>query len=56
MGTSFPKSATSSGLKLDGMSGVHIGPGATPFTLIPSFTSALASERVKVTIAPRVAL
>ena len=34
------------------MSGVQIGPGATPLTRMPCPTSALASDRVKATIAP----
>jgi hypothetical protein len=38
------------------MSGVQIGPGATPFTRMPFSTSFFANERVKATIAPFVAL
>jgi hypothetical protein len=37
------------------MSGVQIGPGATPFTRIFFSTSMPESERVKETMAPRVA-
>ena len=33
------------------MSGVRIGPGATPSTRIPAFASASASERMKARIA-----
>ena len=34
-------------LAADGLSGVQIGPGATPFTRMPFLTRFLASERVK---------
>ncbi len=37
------------------MSGVQIGPGATPLTRMPLSTSACDSERVSATIAPLVA-
>src|SRR4051794_28090678 len=45
-GTSVPKSATLSGGKVEGINGVHMGPGATAFTRIPFSATALASERV----------
>ena len=35
-----------------GMSGVQIGPGATPLTLMPRFVSYFASPCVNVRIAP----
>jgi hypothetical protein len=54
-GTSLPKLATSFALKLAGINGVQIGPGATPFTRIPFSASADDSERVKDTIAPLLA-
>lgn len=37
-----------------GIKGVHMGPGATPFTRIPSAASALYGARTKDTIAPLV--
>ena len=51
-----PKLATFFGVEAStGISGVQIGPGATPFTRMPFSTSFFASERVKATIAPLVA-
>ena len=44
--------STSSGEKVDGINGVQIGPGATPFTRILLSASACESERVKAVIAP----
>ena len=55
IGTSEPKLCTFLPGNVDGISGVQIGPGATPLTRIPFFTTAWASERVNVTIAPFVA-
>ena len=54
IGTSAPNFATLSGGKVDGISGVQIGPGATPLTRMPFSTSACDSERVKATMAPLV--
>ena len=44
--------ATCSGENVDGISGVQIGPGATPLTRMPFSTSASDRERVNATIAP----
>ena len=55
MGVPAPNSATSSALKLAGMSGVQIGPGATALTRMLRSFSACDSERVKATMAPLVA-
>src|SRR5690606_12195002 len=55
MGASVPNSATCLGLKVEGISGVQMGPGATAFTRIPFFINAAESERVKETKAPLVA-
>jgi len=52
IGASLPNFATSLGLKLDVMSGVHTGPGAIPFTRIPFLTRLVERLRVKLTIAP----
>ena len=57
MGVSSPNSGIFSGRwPPNGLSGVQIGPGATPFTRIPSPTRFSESERVKAVIAPLVAL
>jgi hypothetical protein len=53
-GTSEPKVSISFDGKVDGMSGVQIGPGATPLTRMPLSASACESERVKAVIAPLV--
>jgi len=50
-GTSEPNSATSFGLKVEGMSGVQTGPGTTPLTRIAFEETAWAKDRVKPTIA-----
>jgi len=50
--TSEPNASTSFAGNVDGMSGVQIGPGATPSTRIPFSASAYGRERVKATIAP----
>jgi hypothetical protein len=54
MGVFFPNSSSFSPSKVAGISGVQIGPGATPFTRMPRSTSARDSERVNATIAPLV--
>ena len=53
-----PNSATLSSSNVLGMSGVQMGPGATPLTRMPvwRWASWVASERVKTTFAPLVAL
>jgi hypothetical protein len=51
-GTSEPNVSTSFAGNVDGMSGVQIGPGATPFARIPLSASACENERVKDVIAP----
>ncbi|MNY49994.1 hypothetical protein D3C86_1854660 [compost metagenome] len=53
-GVSVPNTLTSSAEKLDGISGVHTGPGATLLTRIPLSASDRERERVNVTIAPLV--
>ncbi len=55
MGAFSPNFATFSAGKDAGMSGVQIGPGATPFTRIFRSRSCCESERVNATIAPFVA-
>src|SRR6185437_5901407 len=52
IGTCLPKLATASGGKVEGMSGVQIGPGATEFARIPRLTSNCARPAVKFWIAP----
>jgi len=54
MGVSVPNFSTLSGGKVDGISGVQIGPGATPFTRMPFLISDWLSARVNATIAPLV--
>jgi hypothetical protein len=54
-GVSCPNVFTFSGGIVDGMSGVHTGPGATAFTRIPLSASPCASPCVKFLIAPFVA-
>src|SRR5829696_6108901 len=56
MGVLAPKLLTLSSSKVDGMSGVQIGPGATPLTRMPLSASDWASERVNDVMAPFVAL
>jgi hypothetical protein len=53
-GTSEPNLATLSGGKVEGISGVQIGPGATPFTRMFFSARFSDSDRVKATIAPLV--
>jgi hypothetical protein len=53
-GVSFPNFFTRSESKVDGISGVQIGPGATAFTLMPFSARFAASARVYATIAPLV--
>ena len=48
-------SSTLSWGKVDGISGVQIGPGATALTLILRSARLVASDRVKATMAPLVA-
>ena len=55
IGVSSPKSFIfSGGEPPNGLSGVQIGPGATPFTLMPSSIRFSESERVKAVMAPLV--
>jgi hypothetical protein len=49
---SVPNSSTLSGGNVEGISGVPIGPGATPFTRMPFPATLLDRARVKATIAP----
>ena len=56
IGVFAPNCFTSSAEKVDGINGVQIGPGATPLTRMPSPASFCASDRVKATMAPLVAL
>src|SRR5881398_2459630 len=53
-GVSEPNVATSLAGKVEGISGVQIGPGATAFTRIFLSARAWDKERVKATIAPLV--
>jgi hypothetical protein len=46
MGWSAPNCSTFSGGSVEGMSGVHTGPGATAFTRIPRSVRACAIEYV----------
>ncbi|MNE97686.1 hypothetical protein D3C80_1960770 [compost metagenome] len=55
MGVVLPNSETFCSSKVDGISGVQIGPGATALTRMPFPMSCADKERVKVTIAPLVA-
>jgi hypothetical protein len=52
IGESDPNVDTLFALKLDTINGVHIGPGATAFTLIPLSTRLAERLLVKDTIAP----
>ncbi len=54
IGVSAPKWATFSALKVDGISGVQIGPGATALTRMPRLTRFIDSDRVNEVIAPLV--
>ena len=53
---SLPNVSTCSAEKDAGIKGVQIGPGATPFTLIPSFINDCESDLVNATMAPFVEL
>ncbi len=56
IGVSAPKLFTLFSSKVDGISGVQIGPGATPWTRMPFSASDCASDRVNDVMAPFVAL
>jgi hypothetical protein len=57
IGVFWPKVASFSGLDPpDGLSGVQIGPGATPLTRMPLSSRFCDSERVNAVIAPLVEL
>ena len=48
IGTFAPKLLTLAAEKVEGISGVQIGPGATPLTRMPFSTSAFANGRARV--------
>ncbi|MNP69338.1 hypothetical protein D3C76_1654210 [compost metagenome] len=54
MAVSVPNWDTRGAEKLEGISGVQIGPGATALTRMPCSTRFRANERVKETTAPLV--